>query len=242
MKSYRVADLTSDPAAYQFRANDAANGVTQAHKITAERWEPLLHGQPLIVHERLDGKTYVVDGHHRFAFAQQLAALGKGPELLHAFVLSEAQGVSVQDAKLIAAYANMAQGGTDVVDAARAFKEARDPAVHQQWLPQLQMDKSNLTLSYKLSGLSDVSLSKVQAGEVPAEAAAMVAERVKDPAKQDKVMEIIGVKLRQDYPNWKPDVGLGVALAGTSNDNKALGIFVAREMARRQEPSLGLGA
>jgi hypothetical protein len=241
LEMFDVAKLESDPALYQFRRNGDAKGVTQKHKIEGE-WNPLLHGDPLIVHERLDGRVFIADGHHRFAFAKQLAAEGKGPEKLAAYVLREKDGISVQDAKLMAAYANMSRGDTDVAESARVFKEAREPSVHQQFLPSLQMDKGNLKIAYTLSSLSDTSLKKVEAGVVPVEAAVMVAERVKDAERQDRVMEIIGVKLKQDYPNFLPNNALAVTLAPKANDNFSKGFVDALKRERDKTQCYSIGA
>lgn len=241
LETLDVGRIESDPAAYQFRGKYDASGVTASHKIEGE-WNPLLHGQPLIVHERIDGRLFVADGHHRLAFAKQLAAEGKGPGQVAAFVLREKDGISVQDAKLMAAYANMSNGHTDVTEAARVFREAREPSVHQQFLPALQMDKGNLTIAYTLSGLSDKALGKVEQGEVPVEAALEVVKRVKDADRQDRVMEIIGAKLKQDYPNYVPNKELAAVLSPKANDNHKS--FAEELMRKRQsaQQSLGLGA
>ncbi len=58
-------DIKVDAATYQFRSGGDANGVTAKGRYQADHWDPILHGDPIMLHERLDGTMYVADGHHR---------------------------------------------------------------------------------------------------------------------------------------------------------------------------------
>ncbi len=181
--------IQADPATYQFRSGgDKKNGVTKQGKYAANKWDPVLHSNPILVHERLDGSVFVADGHHRLELAKRTNAAGTGPGEIAAIVLREADGYTPEDVRVIAAYKNMQHGRADVVDSARVFKEAASGRVQTLLLPQLQMDKGNLTLSYRLSKLSDKALDKVASGDVPADIAARVADKVADPARQEAVM------------------------------------------------------
>jgi hypothetical protein len=186
------ANIKSDPATYQFRSNyDQSSGVTKKGKYEAAQWDPILHGDPLLVHERLDGIVFVADGHHRLELAKRLNNEGKGPGNVATMVLREADGYTPEDVKIIAAYKNISHGKTDPVETARVFKEAYSGKIHTEWLPQLQMDKGNLRLSYTLSGLSDKSLDMVAKGDVPVDMAVEVASRVSDSKSQESVMSVI---------------------------------------------------
>ena len=202
------ATILTDAATYQFRAGGDANGVTKKRQFNDGKWDALLHGAPLLLHERMDGRLFVADGHHRLDFAKQLNARGEGPGQIAAYVLREADGYSAEDAKIMAAYANMSRGTADVVDSARVFKEAREKRIDADKLPQLQMDKGNLTLSYTLSGLSAAALKRVEKGEVTPEMAEKVATQI--PAeRQENVMRVISMKLKQSYQTpqqaaWQP--------------------------------------
>lgn len=193
------SQILVDAPTYQFRSHGDKNGVTKSHRFSEGRWDPMLHSDPLLLHQRLDGSLYVADGHHRLDLAKRSQAAGLGPEQVPALILREADGYTTEDVRVIAAYKNMAHGHTDVVDSARVFKEAESGRVHVELLPPLQMDKGNLRLSYRLSGLSDKALDKVAAKEVPAEMAAFVADRTKDPIRQESVINIISAKLKQEY-------------------------------------------
>ncbi len=181
--------IQTDPATYQFRSGgDKHSGVTKKGRYEAKKWDAVLHGDPILVHERLDGSVFVADGHHRLDLAKRTNAEGTGPGKISAIVLREADGYTPEDVRVVAAYKNMQHGHTDVVDAAKVFKEAASGRVHKELLPQLQLDKGDLTLSFRLSKLSDKALEKVAGGEIPADVAARVADKVADPVRQEAVM------------------------------------------------------
>lgn len=198
------AKVQVDAATYQFRSGSDANGVTSLGKIQAENWNPILHGDPILVHERLDGRLMLADGHHRLDLAKRLNAEGKGPAKIAAQVLREADGFTPLDVKIIAAYKNIAFGHTNPIDAARVFKVAKSGKVHAEFLPQLPMDKGNIRVAYRLSGLSDAVLDKVEKTGMPAEIGAEIADRVSDPARQDAVFELVAQKITQQYKSELP--------------------------------------
>jgi hypothetical protein len=190
--------IKTDPATYQFRSNyENDTGVTEKGRYHADKWDPVLHGDPLLLHEKLDGTLYVADGHHRLDLAKHLNAEGHGPGQVAAMVLREADGYTAEDVKIIAAYKNIAHGKNDPIEAAKVFKEAYSGKVHTELLPQLQMDKGNLEVSYKLSKLSDKALDAVAKNEIPIDMAAEVASRVSDATSQESVMHIISEELHK---------------------------------------------
>ncbi|MDE3037322.1 MAG: hypothetical protein KGJ21_02525, partial [Pseudomonadota bacterium] len=191
------AAIETDAATYQFRSGGDGNGVTRARRYDCDRWDPILHGDPLLVHERLDGRVFVADGHHRLELAQRLNTAGAGPGPVAAQVLREADGYTAQDARIIAAYKNIARGQTDPVDTARVLKEADSGHVHTHLLPQLDMNQGNLALCHYLSKLPEQALGMVQSGDVPAVMAAGVAVRVQEPRQQVEVMQHLRTRLQQ---------------------------------------------
>lgn len=193
-------NIKVDAATYQFRSHGDANGVTDKGRYHADHWDPILHGDPIMLHERLDGSMHVADGHHRVELAKALNAKGTGPGNIMAMVLSEKQGYTARDAKIIAAYKNIAHGKTDVIETARVFREANSGQVHTEFLPSLQMDKGNLRMAFTMSKLSDKALDQVEREHIAPEIAAKLAELVPDDApRQEAVMQIISQKLRQPY-------------------------------------------
>ena len=178
-------NIATDPDTYQFRSQGDCNGVTRDGCYTASKWDPILHGDPLLVHERLDGTLYVADGHHRLDLAKRLRAEGHGPETVAAQILREADGYSPHDVKIIAAYKNLQHGNVDAIDAAQVLKEAKqvDPAK----LSELPMDKGTLPDAAALAQLPDDAFAPVAAGEVPKDMGMTVATQVA-PEQQSAVM------------------------------------------------------
>ncbi len=188
--------IKTDAQAYQFRAHGDSKGVTEAHRIRRESWNPVLDGDPLLLHERLNGALYVADGHHRLDHAVNTNAIGTGPGKVAAYVLREADGYSVEDVRVIAAYKNMARGHTDTLDAARVFKEVESGRVDVRKLPPLQMDKGNLRVAYSMSKLPEAVLEQVGREQVPATFAAEIAENFDTPELQRSMVEMVGKTLR----------------------------------------------
>jgi hypothetical protein len=237
-----VDAIRTDPAAYQFRKNCDANGVTKEWQITADRWDPILHGNPLLVHKRLSGEYFVVDGHHRLDFARRM-----GVDKLNVQVLDEARGYSIDRVKLIAAEKNIVKGHASKVEAARVLKEEKAKNFDRFLLTSWQPDH----VIVKLSGLSDASLDMVEQCKVPVESAVYVAEHVPDADHQDRIFRKISLKLhKDDYPtpgfnqkvNYVKEPGVKIPVRFTDGSSTAL---VANEQAagfvarlRKQRESL----
>jgi len=242
LQSIPLDQLKLYPKEYQFRFGQAESGEVDTHKITGDKWDPLLHGAPIYVHKRKDKEGNweyaVVDGHHRVNFAKRLAAEGKGPATLQAFVLEEEKGINTHTAKMMLAYKDIATKGS-AAEAASVIREANTASdINKEFLPQLQMDKSHLSLAVKFSGLSDASLEKIHTGEVPEETAKYVVEHVQDKTRHDKVIELVGAKLKQDYPNYRPNTELAATLAPKANDNHRWRDLITKQ---RAEASYQLG-
>jgi len=193
------ARIQSNPEVYQFRFGGDANGVTHKGRYHADAWNPVLHGDPLLVHQRLDGQLFVADGHHRLDLAKRLNAQGRGPDKLAAVLLREADGYTALDAKIIGAYKNIAHGYTDPVETAYVLKDATGGNINQDKLPKLYMEKGNLPIAAKLAKLTRKALSLVGVGKVPVEMGLEVAMHVHDPVQQEAVLHIISKKLNGGY-------------------------------------------
>jgi hypothetical protein len=196
------AEIKVDAPTYQFRSGGDKNGVTQKRRGNTSRWDPILDGDPLLVHNGT-----VVDGHHRRDRAAALNAQGKGPGKIAAIVLGD--NYTKQTAKIVGAYKNMAHelrrngsDARDIADGARAFKEAETlPFDQKKLLPHLRLD-GDLKISYTLHKMTDASLDMVANGNVPVVAAVEVTKQVADPVRQESVMRLISAKLQQNYESF----------------------------------------
>ncbi|MDE3060252.1 MAG: hypothetical protein KGJ06_04515 [Pseudomonadota bacterium] len=215
------AGIKVDAATYQFRSGgNGATGVTQKGKFDAERWDPILHGNPVLVHERLDGTQFIADGHHRLDLATRLNAQGVGPGNIAAMVLRETDGYTAQDARIIAAYRNMAEKSRgrlepeEYVDYARVVQEAQQlPSEHKQKLPRIEM-KDNVKIFCDLAQLPKEALALVMQKYVPPEMAAKVPEFA--PNNPDRQLSIMRIMAEPQAKNWTTAVDASRAPAAAS--------------------------
>ena len=193
--------LTVDAARFQYKAGVGAHGETERLAgIPADQWNPTMAGVA-VIWEAEDGTRYVVDGHQRVAFAQRVAdETGMAPPF-HAWVLREADGISADEARVIGAQKNIAEGSGTAVDAARVLK--RDPSILKALPPRSVLVRD----AQGLAALDDTLLSLVTAGRLPPAIASQIGQSVPDdtalqtalfkrfadrqPASQDEAAQII---------------------------------------------------
>lgn len=177
----RPADLNIDAARFQFRSNANAQGDT-GRLAGVKQWDPEAAGAPL-VWEDAQGQKWVADGHHRVNLAQRLEAEGQDIAL-DVRVLREADGVSAQDARRVAAIRNIQEGNSDPVDIARLFREAT-PEQLDVLLPRLpRVGNAAIRDGEALATLGPDAWDLVRAGQVAPNHAAEVARVLSDPAQQ----------------------------------------------------------
>jgi hypothetical protein len=158
--------LTVDPETFQVKTGgNRLTGVTAWDKDAAGR---------AVVFEKKSGEMVVADGHARKALADRLPDAGKLP----AYVMREADGWTEADVRAHAAKKNLQEGSVGTVDAARVMRET--PGVVDASIP---LSTEAMRQARSLARLSDEAFAQVEAGHVPAEAAALVGDLVPDQAK-----------------------------------------------------------
>ena len=115
-QTVRTETIQAAPEIYQYKAGTDAQGVTGTLK-GVDSYRPGLAGS-LLVHERLDGTRYVVNGHHRLELARRTGT----PEV-SVYVIREADGVTEADARAVGAIMNISEGRGTAVDAAKIMRE-----------------------------------------------------------------------------------------------------------------------
>jgi hypothetical protein len=179
------SDLTVDAGAYQFKAGGDAAGVTDRLRDVGT-WDPVRAGLAL-VHERLDGKRYIADGHQRLGLAQRIKAAdaAQNPRLT-GFLLREADGVTIEDARVIAALKNIAEGTGTPIDAAKVLRARPDAAIDLPASSALVRDAQGL------ARLSDDAFGMTVNGLVPERYAAIVGRVAGDaPDAQAEIMKVL---------------------------------------------------
>lgn len=172
-------DLTVDPERFQYKAS-GEKGVTGALK-GVDKWEPGL-ANPITVWQGNDGKLYVVNGHQRTDLALRAQAAGQEDVQMPARLYREADGTTPEDMRALGAYQNIAEGSGTAIDAAKVFRQARNPAGMK--MPDLPPNSQLVKDGKGLAALSDQAFGMVTNEIVPSRFAARVGELIKDPDQQ----------------------------------------------------------
>jgi hypothetical protein len=179
--------LTVDAARMQFKGGGDARGVTERLKGITQ-WDPIKSGVA-IVWENADGQRFIVDGHQRVGLAKRIAEEdpSQSPRMA-ARVLREGDGVTAEDAMVVAALKNIAEGTGTTIDAAKVFR--LDPA--RMTDPSLPRASALIRNGKALAQLEPHAWGMVVNELVSPEHAASVARAVPDdPQLQRAIMGLI---------------------------------------------------
>ena len=117
-EKFDPADIEIDAKTFQFKEGGDEFGVTDRLAGVTE-WDPIKAGT-VIIFEGRDGRLFIADGHQRVGLAKRIqeASPDQQVELL-GYRLREVDGVTPEDAMVIAALKNISEGSGTVVDAAK---------------------------------------------------------------------------------------------------------------------------
>tara|TARA_R100000995_G_scaffold82411_1_gene56309 strand:- start:539 stop:4069 length:3531 start_codon:yes stop_codon:yes gene_type:complete len=173
-----------DAKTFQFKSGGDTEGVIETLQ-GIKKWDPY-RANTVIVYEFADGRQFIADGHQRFGLAKRLKAADPEANInLYGLKLREADGVTPEQARVVAALANISQGSGTVVDAAKVLRV--DPGRIGELPPMSQMVRQ----ARELVKLSDESFGLVVNEIVPTNYAAIVGRLIDDPAKQMAVMRLL---------------------------------------------------
>lgn len=177
-------EVEVDARTFQFKGGGDAEGVIQTLQ-GIDTWDPMKAGT-IIVYENSAGRQFVADGHQRLGLAKRIKAANPDADInLYGFKLKEADGITPDMARVIAAMVNISQGSGTVIDAAKVLRV--DPSRIAELPPMSQMVRQ----ARDLVNLSDENFGMVVNEIVPANYAAIVGRLVDDPAKQNAILRIL---------------------------------------------------
>lgn len=182
--SFDPAELEVDAKLFQFKEGGDEVGMTD-RLVGVTEWDPVKAGQ-VLVYEFADGRRFIADGHQRLALAKRLA--GERPDsrvALYGHLLREADGVSPEQARAIAAMKNVAEGTGTAIDAAKVLRV--DPGRLGGLPPRSELVRQ----ARDLVNLSDDAFGMVVNELVPAHFAAIVGRLVREPGLQKAVLAIL---------------------------------------------------
>jgi hypothetical protein len=167
----RPSQLGVDAKRMQFKAGGDAEGVTERLRGVRE-WDPIRAGV-LLAWQDEGGKLWVADGHQRIGLARRLEAEGQAVTV-ESRILRAADGFTAEDARMIAAAKNIAEGTGTAIDAAKVLR------VRPEVLKNLPPNSALVRTGRDLLGLHDEAFGAVVNGLVPEEHAALVGRLARD--------------------------------------------------------------
>ena len=180
---FPARDLLTDAKTYQYKDGGDANGVTDRLR-TVKKWSPLSSGN-LVVHERLDGKRYVVDGHQRTGLAKRLMAEDPSQDIkIPGFLFKEADGWTPEEVRAEAATKNIREGLGDSLDIARILRDQPD-----LWDDSLPVGRGDMKEARGLANLSDEAWRMVTNEKVRRDFASYVGNMAPDKAMHLAIMD-----------------------------------------------------
>lgn len=221
--AFRPDELEVDAKLFQFKEGGDAAGVTD-RLAGVKTWDPVKAGQ-VLVYEFADGRRFIADGHQRLGLARRLAAAQPDRKItIYGHLIREIEGVSPEEARVIAAMKNIAEGTGSAIDAAKVLRV--DPGRIVELPPRSELVRQ----ANDLVELTDEAFAMVVNELVPAHFASIVGRLVKDPALQPP---ILGVIARAEPENaTQAEAIVRQALAAGAHKETQIGLFGAEDVTR----------
>jgi hypothetical protein len=179
-KVYQVdpARIMVDPARFQFKLNTDSAGVTKELQ-SVGKFDPELAGVIAVWRDPADGKSYVVNGHHRLELAKRTGTRDVAVRYLNARTPEEARAKG--------ALINIAEGRGTAVDAAKFL---RDTGRSAEDLAQVGVSLKGQVArdAVELAKLSPALFRRVTFGAVEPDRAVAVAKHLADHGAQEKLI------------------------------------------------------
>jgi hypothetical protein len=158
--SVPIESLTVAPEKFQWRRNLGQGGVDSSLK-HIKVWNPDLAGVVAAWKDPADGKTYIINGHHRY---ERAAALG-----VKNLDIKYINAPDAKNAKMIGALINIAEGHGEPVDAAIALRESGKTGKQLEEEYGISLKRSLAQKGFALSKLDRGIITAIQNGEIPEE-------------------------------------------------------------------------
>lgn len=182
--SIPARDLTIDAKRFQFKEGGDEYGVTERLQGVME-WDAVKAGT-VIFWEDASGKIFIADGHQRAGLARRIMAQDPSQDIsLIGYKLRETDDISAEQARVIAAMANIAQGTGTVIDAAKVLRV--DPSRIKELPPRSELVRQ----ARDMVNLSDRAFGAIINQVIPANYGAIVGRLIDDPDLQDAAISVL---------------------------------------------------
>lgn len=181
-----VSEIQAKPEMLQFKLDVNAEGEQKPLK---GEWNELAAGN-LLLWQDLRGNYYVANGHHRLALAKRL-----GVDKVNAQILRQSEGYTIDDARRIAAEANILGGKGTIFDQAEYFRTM------PEYTEDLSSKKGLIGAGYTIGKkATDNTYAQFRARKISPEAA----EAISEAAPQNDTLQVAGVKYAIENPKADP--------------------------------------
>lgn len=174
-------DVHLDPARFQYKLLTDAQGVSTLLK-EQDKFKPELASVISVWHDPADGKTYVVNGHHRLELARRTGH--RDVNVFHIEAANEKQ------ARATGALQNIAEGRGTPVDAAKFFRDSSMTAEELKG-SGVSMGEATARDGLALSKLDGPLFDRVVAGDLRVGRAVAVGAATSDPAEQKAILDLV---------------------------------------------------
>jgi hypothetical protein len=186
-----ISQITVDADRFQFKAGGDEYGVTDRLK-GVEELDPVALGR-LTLWQQNDGRLFVADGHQRTGLVKRIAAQTGEDIPVDAVTWREADGVTAEDARTMAALKNMGENSGTVLDAAKVGRH--DAKALERAAKRLPPQSALVRDARALARLSDDAFGAVYNGHIAPDVAAVIGHLLPDnpeahPAMVDLLMKL----------------------------------------------------
>ena len=178
-----ISDISTDPERFQYKLGTGEGGVTNKLK-DVQKYNPEFGGVISVWTDPADGKTYVVNGHHRLELAQRV-----GEKEID---VRSIEAADAEEARSIGALVNIAEGQGTPVDAAKFFRDS-GLTVEDLKSSGIRMGEAVARKGLALARLDDPIFQMVATGNIPVGRAVAIGEATADQAQQWGILKMIGV-------------------------------------------------
>jgi dephospho-CoA kinase len=187
-------EILVDAKLFQFKEGGDQFGVTNRLQ-GVTKWDPGKAGQ-IVVYEFSDGRQFIADGHQRLGLAKRIKLEDPSQDVrLYGRKIKEVDGITPDEAVVIAAMKNIAEGTGTKTDAAKVFRIAPDKVND----PSFPKTGAFIQHARSLSNLSNESFGLIKNGIVSEEFGALVGRLVPDDP--DMQLAALNVLARVDPSN-----------------------------------------
>ena len=177
-------EIEIDARTFQFKEGGDEFGVTDRLQ-GVNTWDKYKAGV-ITVYEYADGRLAVADGHQRLGLAKRIMSQDPSQDVkVIAYKLRQADGTTPEQARVIAAMKNIAEGTGTAIDAAKILRV--DPSRLSELPPKSELVRQ----ARDMIVLGDGPFQAVVNGVIPANQGAIVGRLISDPAQQTAAINIL---------------------------------------------------